>query len=452
MKKIRCNALVYCILLITLCFFLTASGYLSWLYHLTVFVDASKADWMSEVVGYLFQAAGFLLFGLAVKKNHTIVENKKAFLVVLCLDVIFILAATLSLNLALALLCGYLMNIFHGIVAGFYCSYLAVFVKWNHCALAFGLSYGLASIGTWLFSLPVGGTFLHTPYALASYLLFAVVIGCMLFFDVEKEAKTDNSCNVSYPFQLILFAGLTVLLFSLVKNIGFYFPMADISSGIKLEWSRLFYAVGLIAAGWINDHNRLHGAIACLVALVSPFVLLFLQKELTVSILIWILGYLLFGFFTVYRVVLFVDIAKQNQSYLFLAGFGMLFGRIGDALGALGGMLFKEYTLFAVLITVVLYSISIVLFFRIFHTLYYPPETVLATEEPSHIADFSKEYDFSPREIEVFSKLLDGHSNAEISALLFISENTVKFHVRNVLKKTGTKRRTELIALYESKQ
>ena len=35
---------------------------------------------------------------------------------------------------------------------------------------------------------------------------------------------------------------------------------------------------------------------------------------------------------------------------------------------------------------------------------------------------------------------------SEISAKLFISENTVKFHVRNILKKTGCANRTELLA------
>ncbi|MDY6104441.1 MAG: helix-turn-helix transcriptional regulator [Acetatifactor sp.] len=53
----------------------------------------------------------------------------------------------------------------------------------------------------------------------------------------------------------------------------------------------------------------------------------------------------------------------------------------------------------------------------------------------------------SGRELEVLKLLLGGLSNGEISAQLFISESTVKFHIRNLLKKTECTNRMALIAL-----
>ncbi|MDY4840225.1 MAG: helix-turn-helix transcriptional regulator [Lachnospiraceae bacterium] len=47
--------------------------------------------------------------------------------------------------------------------------------------------------------------------------------------------------------------------------------------------------------------------------------------------------------------------------------------------------------------------------------------------------------------MEVLNLIIKGASNGEISDELFISENTVKFHVRNILKKTGCSNRTELL-------
>lgn len=62
---------------------------------------------------------------------------------------------------------------------------------------------------------------------------------------------------------------------------------------------------------------------------------------------------------------------------------------------------------------------------------------------------FSTQFTFSNREKEVFRLIIGGHSNAEIAGDLFISENTVKFHIKNILKKTQCSNRTELIALFK---
>lgn len=55
-------------------------------------------------------------------------------------------------------------------------------------------------------------------------------------------------------------------------------------------------------------------------------------------------------------------------------------------------------------------------------------------------------YGLTQREAEVFDELLLGRSNVEIASNLFIVEATVKFHVRNILKKAGVQNRTQLIA------
>lgn len=49
------------------------------------------------------------------------------------------------------------------------------------------------------------------------------------------------------------------------------------------------------------------------------------------------------------------------------------------------------------------------------------------------------------REVEVLTLISRGHSNGEISAILALSDNTVKSHVRNLLIKLGLRNRVEAV-------
>jgi two-component system, NarL family, response regulator LiaR len=55
--------------------------------------------------------------------------------------------------------------------------------------------------------------------------------------------------------------------------------------------------------------------------------------------------------------------------------------------------------------------------------------------------------DLTEREREILKLMVDGLSNGEIAARLFVSQSTIKFHVSNVLSKLGVSSRTEAVAL-----
>ena len=61
---------------------------------------------------------------------------------------------------------------------------------------------------------------------------------------------------------------------------------------------------------------------------------------------------------------------------------------------------------------------------------------------------FFDKYKFSSREKEIVERLISGEETLSICSSLFISENTVKSHIRNILRKTNCKNRTLLLALF----
>lgn len=62
------------------------------------------------------------------------------------------------------------------------------------------------------------------------------------------------------------------------------------------------------------------------------------------------------------------------------------------------------------------------------------------------IARLAERYDLSRREAQVALCCAQGLTNAEIGERLFISEQTVKFHLRHIYLKYGVRRRAELIS------
>ncbi|SEF52196.1 two component transcriptional regulator, LuxR family [Bryocella elongata] len=68
-------------------------------------------------------------------------------------------------------------------------------------------------------------------------------------------------------------------------------------------------------------------------------------------------------------------------------------------------------------------------------------------EVAAQLAEHLGEEALSKREIEVLEKIADGNRNSDIAALLFISEETVKGHVKHVMEKLGASDRTAAVSI-----
>lgn len=448
MKRTSLTLKISCFLRIFLCFLWTSSGYLSWLYHLMDFTSGVTVDLLTEVVGYLFQALGTLIFALIVRRCPKTAGRMPFFLVVAA-DFLTIVLSVLSRSLTAALIFGYCMNTLHGVVAGYYLYRLASVVQWQNRSLVFGAGYALASIGPWLLSLWDGANFLRSPYVLLVYGILAALTALLIVLHKDVFIHDIRFDGEKPTLRLVALARATVFLLSLVKNFGFSFPSADVAQGISLELSRAFYAAGLVVAGIVGDRERKYGAICCVASLGVPFLMIALSGNPETSFVFWVLNYLLFGFFTVFRVILFSDIARKDARFLYLSGFGLLFGRLGDAAGTYGCISLTGHTVALVSIAAVLFAVTILAFFLLYHRVYIPAP-IKAKSEQERFDDFAAQYALSSREREVLQLILAGQSNPEMAGNLYISESTVKFHIHNLLKKTGCENRVFLVALYRS--
>ncbi len=70
-----------------------------------------------------------------------------------------------------------------------------------------------------------------------------------------------------------------------------------------------------------------------------------------------------------------------------------------------------------------------------------PPEVA------AHLAEHMSDEDLTARETEVLRNVAGGNRNRDIAELLFISEETVKVHIKHIMEKLGAKDRTQAIAI-----
>ena len=341
---------------------------------------------------------------------------------------------------------GILLNLAIGVLSGCYLTRLATDIPQQRRGLVFGAAYAFGSLGTWLISLPMGGRFLW--HRGSFFVVAALALSSLLLIrrlePPEKAADREHE-RTGFGKKLILLAAAVLFLLSMENTLGFAFPLGGAQDSVYIEFTRVFYGVGLIIAGFVSDKNRRWGAVCCLAALAFPFAALALGGSVGGETAMWMLAYLFLGFWSVYRILVFSDISGKTGLPVF-AVFGLIVGRLGEASGTLGAVLFTGTPLVA--LSGAVFVLVIALFFLLYQKLYVTtvPAEVM---EQQRLAEYARRFGLSAREQDILSLIVKGMSNAEISGALYITESTVKFHAGNIFKKTGRSSRLELIADYK---
>ena len=71
----------------------------------------------------------------------------------------------------------------------------------------------------------------------------------------------------------------------------------------------------------------------------------------------------------------------------------------------------------------------------------------IPAEVAAHLADYFGDDALTEREIDVLQHIAGGNRNRDIAEQLFISEETVKVHVKHIMEKLGASDRTQAVAI-----
>lgn len=411
---------------------------------------------------YLLNIPGILAVSLFMKghysKSRMLVAYTASLLSIILIA--FLLFLPISNTIVMVILI--IEFVLFGCTQGCYIFLMTMFCPKEKRSLFFGIAAAISVVINSLLPYIQEGSFVQSLPALIVYLI-AGILGCgLLAFTFKKLLTTEVIENESisedshspqqWKGKVFFTACIFIALSWAIQSLGFFFPYNSSKIlGISNETLRITNVFGLLLGGHITNRSKKISAITCLIILATPMLYIILQAQAGITLLVFLLSYFFTGVLSVYRFGITSDMSDavnaKGLPMTFLCTFGLVFGRLGEGIGGFMGIKLSQNQL--VLISVTCFVLVIATAFFIFHylTSFIPVPQVVQNHEDRMTA-FKVKYDISTREMDVLELLIEGKSNAEIADRLYVSENTVRFHVSNILKKTGCKSRKDVSSLY----
>ncbi|MBP5332413.1 MAG: hypothetical protein J6Y89_11245 [Lachnospiraceae bacterium] len=437
---------------------LTGSMFTTIIYRLFEFYDELTTCYITEVFFYIMQAIGTALYDIFIRRNDQALKKLPLGIMIL-VPSLFGIPAIISDNGIMIIVLGGMMNLFIG---AHICAFLTRFttdMPFEDRGKAFGIAYAIGSIGTYLISLPSGGSALTQGYIIYVYMALTAVSILLVTLLLKDTAivPIEKDQNGNPPPLKLDKSDLTVLLLIfmiyVINSVGLHFKPPS-SDSINIVFSRAFYSIGLIVAGFITDKSRKAGAISAFIALGFWLISPALMQSAGITTFTILLGYIFLGFTGMYRMICFSDQAEKDKKKQSIATFGFVGMLLGQAVGTSIGEILINKQLILICVTMLMYIFYGAVFFIVMPFLYPDKKNDLGTlpfEDRKALAfeKYVQKYGFNAKQSDVLKLLLEGDSNCEIAEKLFLAESTVKYHVKNILKVTGFSNRGDLIEDYK---
>jgi DNA-binding CsgD family transcriptional regulator len=457
---------IFCCVIIAAVYLLDSLLFFSQFYLMYDFYSEKTINAVSTGWAYLAQGAGLVLFMLLYKTRSRLSARRVFQVLLFLIEVPVIIASILIPGRILLMFMIVILNIIIGLHTGFTFTLAAAHAPTSRLGLCYGLAYAVGAFGTWLISEISGGLMTSYRIIFADSLLIALIVVIILMYrdafengrdgenaDTEAPQTADGiSPDTARGRKILILLCLVIAIMAPISSIGTNNNLyVEYSREFILLAQRSFYAVGLIAAGLIFDKNRMIGGICTIVSLIYPIVLIMVYQESGLVMPVIGMSYVILGFFAVYRAASLMTLAADSKK-LQLAPLGLAVARICEAVSVLAIIEIGCDELASVILVSVLFIPLVILFFLMVKEQYTPPAAAagapreLSADERR--AAFAEQYGLTRREEEIATFLSEGRSNGEIADLLQLSENTVRFHVSNILKKTGMKDRNEVSRAY----
>ena len=431
--------------LIAVCFLYSGSVYMSQSYRLIALFGEKTADLVTSVAFYLLQAAGIGLCLIGFRKKPRLFGQRRLYAVSMVTGALCMALSLLTNSGLVLLVAGCLFHLHVGVWFFHYLTILSRLVPDGNQGLCFGSAYALASIGTYLLSLARAGSFLATHEIVAVYLVLCGLTTALVLSvgdPIPEPASPLLPNRQEYRRQqfhlLVPLVAIMTVLFA--TGSGLYYSL-EVASGVNWALIRVFYALGLILAGVLMDRLRFAGEILTVASLVYPLVSFALIGDGMTSFAMLAVSYMLRGFITLFYIVSFTKPGHTQRELLPLASLGLLISRAAEALISALLLSVRIPDLTLLLLSAACF-LPLLLLFVIMQNRRYAPAPL---NEEQRLALFSKRYNLTARELEVLRSLSNGLTDSEIAGQCFISRNTVRFHVSNLLKKTGAASRVDLV-------
>ena len=433
-------------LIIAVCFLYTGSAYMSQFYRLMDLCDGVTVDVITSGWNYLLQAAGIGLFSVGLLKRPEVFGRMRTFQILLASGAVFMAVSQVASSFAAVAVSGYVFNLHIGFYFGFYIALLSKNVPPKRSGVCYGAAYAAASVGTFVFSLIQNGGLMTSRYMLAVYLLLAAVT--MLLAGRADDLPSGRTSDLQEDKERAgqrtwaLIAAVAVMMVITTFGSGLYYSLPQ-AENVNWYLIRAFYALGLVLAGAILDRNRAAGSYIVAASLAYPLIASALIGDGVTNTLALGISYICRGFTTVYLITAFSDKAFESGR-LHLSGLGLMVSRLTESLLSLL-LMFAEIPDTLMLIIPAVFFLPLLLILLKLNDKR-PAQTVSRTapaDPLQGLAIFSKKYDLTQRESEILSLMAEGLTDDEIADKCCISRNTVRFHVSNILKKTGAAGRTE---------
>lgn len=227
---------------------------------------------------------------------------------------------------------------------------------------------------------------------------------------------------------------------------------------------RLLYIASVAAAGCIADFKGRRYLALITVSVMTILILnVFLLNYPLIKVLNWIILFLGAGFLAMFVTLNFIDMAHLTARPALWTGAGRIIKHLVAAFGSVLGVYFwtDPHSGQLIIITQYLLLLIVLIFmlFRLYQVLLKEKEDYdipvldsIDGDRASHgdgLLPYNlkiDEYQFTDREKQVLASIIASSTIKEIAASLYISERTVKFHIKNILTKTDTKNQRDLLS------
>lgn len=441
-------------------YLVSGTVYISQMYHLYNFFPGDMITIIALRWNYFAQAFGMLVFILLFLKSPKLVGSRITYAISIAIGTVTIVVSLLSNNGIIAVSFAIAFNIFIGLYSGYTITSLTAHIAQKKLGMAFALAYAFGSVGTYVISVIGNGNFLQSKYVIIVFLLINLISLLILYFSKNiKSGEQEKNRNITKPARIkpqdkiyiYLLIILLLILVNTINSLGNNFQFSIIiDAQANLPFSRAFYAISLLSAGLISLRSRKYLALTTFAFLLYPVVAVIVAGDNSLASALLTFSYLFLGFVSVYRSLLTMDIAASKNHLLAFACSGLMVSRLVEA----ASTWFSNITVTNKLLAALLFSIlfaSLLFVFFIYIQKAYQPSALYVSDQEDKLLEFIQIYNLTPREKEVFQLLIKGNPNREIAQLMYITENTVKFHVKHLLQKTDCSNRVDLINLYNSK-